>query len=131
MRDIKFRAWVERHKYMAYQGDPDLETIESFMHHFGGDRLMQFIGLKDCDDKEIYEGDIIEIDYYGDQGELRYSRMQILYNELTASFCYDDSLKSDKTSFHELSKEFCKYARVVGNIYENPDLVVTSLESYA
>jgi GrpB-like predicted nucleotidyltransferase (UPF0157 family) len=32
-REIKFRSWDKDAKYMAYQGTPDLETIQSFMHH--------------------------------------------------------------------------------------------------
>ena len=58
MRQIKFRAWDEKQKYMAYQGTPDLETIQSFFHHFGNCELMQFTGLTDKNGREIYEGDI-------------------------------------------------------------------------
>lgn len=62
-REIKFRAWDESQKYMAYQGTPDLETIQSFMHHFGDKELMQFTGLTDKNGKEIYEGDLIYYEY--------------------------------------------------------------------
>ena len=33
-RLFKFRAWYEKEKYMAIQGTPDLETLQSFMFHF-------------------------------------------------------------------------------------------------
>ena len=29
-----FRAWVESQKFMAIQGTPDLETLQSFMFHY-------------------------------------------------------------------------------------------------
>ena len=58
-REIKFRAWDESQKYMAYQGTPDLETIQSFMHHFGDKLIMQATGLVDKSKNEIYEGDIM------------------------------------------------------------------------
>ena len=58
-REIKFRAWDESQNYMAYQGAPDLETIQSFMFHFGNKILMQYTGMKDKNGKEIYEGDMI------------------------------------------------------------------------
>lgn len=60
-REIKFRAWDEDESYMAYQGTPDLETITSFMFHFGDRPLMQYTGLKDKNGKDIYEGDRVII----------------------------------------------------------------------
>ena len=62
-RELKFRAWDESQKYMAYQGTPDLETIKSFMYHFGDKELMLFTGLHDKDGNNIcvYDGDIVDL----------------------------------------------------------------------
>ena len=51
-REIKFRAYVTNLgvPFMAIQGEPDLETLGSFFHHYCGseqEKLMQFTGLKD------------------------------------------------------------------------------------
>ena len=51
---IKFRAWDESQKYMAYQGMPDLETIQSFIFHFGDKILMQYTGFKDFNGKKYF-----------------------------------------------------------------------------
>jgi hypothetical protein len=59
----QFRAWVESQKYMAYQGSPDLETIESFMHHFSGRVLMERSNFQSIDSKYIFEGDILSEKY--------------------------------------------------------------------
>jgi len=64
MREIKFRAWDRNNKYMAYQGTPDIETLESFIFHFGDCILMQYTGLKDKNGVEIYEGDVLQYKYY-------------------------------------------------------------------
>ena len=32
-----FRAWISSQNYMAIQGTPDLETLQSFMFHYGNE----------------------------------------------------------------------------------------------
>lgn len=104
MREIKFRAWDESQRYMAYQGSPDLETIQSFMHHFGDKELMQFTGLKDKNGLKIYEGDTLNI------GTVVFERGVFgVYPEYT-----DELVPVAEWSI--VSRE------VVGNIYENKSL---------
>lgn len=57
---IEFRAWDEKQSYMAYQGTPDLETLQSFIFHFGDKKLMLYIGYKDKEDNKLYAGDLIK-----------------------------------------------------------------------
>ena len=127
-REIKFRAWDESQKYMAYQGNPDLETIQSFMYHFGDKLLMQFTGLHDKNGKEIYEGDILT-SIFGDGNPT-----QICFGEFTCS-AYETKDLATQIGFYWLESDGTKsifgksvngdmaYCEIIGNIYENPELL--------
>ena len=103
MRKIKFRAWDKSQKYMAYQGMPDLETLQSFIFHFGDKELMQFVGLKDCNGQEIYEGDIVE------EGIVIFSK-----------YYYGYFIKTDND---ELPLYDNLPVQIIGNIHENPNIL--------
>ena len=111
--EIKFRAWDERQKYMAYQGTPDLETIQSFMHHFGDKELLQFTGQIDKNGTDIYEGDILK-------SELDKSMVVSWSNEFASFVLVTIGLVKPKLSGESCNPENCE---VIGNIHENPELL--------
>lgn len=127
-REIKFRIWHNNEMY--HRHDKKGNTIirnggyvileqPSPMPLFSGELigldgavLMQYIGLKDKNEKEIYEGDIVEIaDEY----------FKIYFNERSAGF------QLDKLGMHQGGNEFISNVinelEVIGNIYENPELL--------
>ena len=114
-----FRAWVESQKFMAIQGTPDLETIQSFMHHFSDKELMQFTGLSDKFGKEIYEGDIIG-DWFEVDGNMEQSRQTVYFDERLGGWMMDCSFNQDRTISVSLYAELADFNyEVLGNIYEN------------
>ena len=72
---------------------------------------MQFTGLHDKNGKEIYEGDIMKTD----SGSRQYRRLP--HDDL-ASFCFRFS-----PEHASLSLDCAAAFEVIGNIYENPDLL--------
>lgn len=115
-REIKFRAWDTRTKYMAIQGTPDIETLSSFAHHWMWDDaslfnedivLMQYTGLKDKNGVEIYEEDVVR---YAKNPDLR--AIKVRYDEEFAGYW---PLVSTSSGYSEQRFE------VIGNIYENPE----------
>lgn len=125
MRTIKFRAvfkgdndkWEEDRKMMFYQQEIDCDlkfVYRDFMYDFDipfldtNWILMQYTGFKDKNGKEIYEGDLCRADsgetteVLFEQGCFFVRRIQV-DNEL--ALMIDNSLE------------------VIGNIYENPELL--------
>lgn len=118
MRPIKFRVWDKKSKEMFHfhqvstcseynllsfdwdwkrdgveePGYGELEISNDFI-------LMQFSGLLDRNDKEIYSGDVVQI--YG------YGKLEI---EFPFRMLYEAAEESDK-------------GEIIGNIYQNPDLI--------
>jgi uncharacterized phage protein (TIGR01671 family) len=121
MREIKFRAWDKLNKEMVFdlalgqrQGRQwtILESQKRTCDYCDADSIdfdyMQYTGLKDKSGKEIYEGDIIEYMALFVHGP-RLVHEEIKWNRDYASF--------------SIVPENIKVSKVVGNIYENPDLI--------
>ena len=127
-REIKFRAWDKKSKMIRTVDDlknlwtlnnhgGDLKTIPNVIvinqSYAGGDLelvvgkdcdLMQYTGLKDKNDKEIYEGDILQ--RYKVNGE-PYKNTKIVE--------YEISRFSNLENLYE--------TEIIGNIHENKELL--------
>lgn len=124
MRQIKFRAWDYEtqkmlgwvtiapriHELYGYDKDDDATSLE----------FMQFTGLLDKNGKEIYEGDVLE-DKSEDNGAdfgaiLRRGKYEVVWSKEYCCFSLDNY-------FWHISETQAKRLEVIGNIYENPDLI--------
>lgn len=123
MREIKFRAWDselgfmvdEKHYLITLGGKILFDNNGEAYDQTNKSKLMQFTGLKDKNGKEIYEGDIIRAVHVGKAGNESYSRpYEVTYPGDIAAFdaggCF-------------LSKFTNGEIEVIGNIYENPELL--------
>ena len=126
MRELQFRAWDKSQKYMAYQGHPDLETLSSFMFHFGEDIVLQSTGFFDKNENEIFEGDILS-DWNDVDGKQVQSFLQVFWCDKEGCWKLDSSFNQDKSSGDLLSEELSSFVyEISGNIYENHDLLQRS-----
>ena len=127
MREIKFRAWNKETDKMMYPDDSDsyFELTDAGLNvldltqepdnlgfsHFDVD-IQQYTGLKDKNGVEIYEGDVLSgwIQSHWHSGEDKFEEV-VKYDEKTASY----NFPAIEVRHGDL--------RVIGNIYENPELL--------
>lgn len=112
MREIKFEFWAGHTEKMITMKEAIEEwTLEFILRKSDTFKVRQYIGLKDKNGKEIYEGDII--DFWG-------ALYKIVFNR--GCFYMEDSTESDAVSWI-LDIKYHEISEVKGNIYENPNLL--------
>jgi uncharacterized phage protein (TIGR01671 family) len=118
MREIKFRGWDVVTRTMRDWSDLKTRGMLVFENRY----LMQFTGLKDKNGKEIYEGDVIYIPSLSIKPEARGHNELVEWKEWeeVPSYGWNPMLQnhSEYTSFQSE-----KMVEVIGNIYENPELL--------
>ena len=123
MREIKFRAWDKKEKRMLevvtlYRMHPDghsvrcrgkIDLIE------GTFELMQYTGLKDKNERhEIYEDDFLR-----KRSGVIY---RVVWNQIYCRFELE-TIGGGPVSVRDLAREENTEWEVIGNIYENSDLL--------
>lgn len=125
MREIKFRVWDKSLKYMRClsSSHDTLMFDEKGGHYYnlqngdgnsfedsGYSELMQNAGIKDKNDKEIYEGDIVKSPC---------GIHKVIF--VDGGFCLDTGELA--VGLYQMIDSQGNHLEVVGNIYENPELL--------
>lgn len=117
MRKIKFRQWLEEPDYRdipsrmvepRFQGEINkvFDLNGKQLRYQGTSYYMQFTGFYDKNGREVYEGDIL------------FPNLVVEWNNELGSWVYDNG-----SSPTHLSSDWVKSSEIIGNIYENPELL--------
>ncbi len=119
-RDIKFRAWWQADKpeyHRGIQTNPPKMLYDSwngecllFAHEKQPVVVMQYTGHKDSHGKEMYEGDVVK-----DKGN---NKGNCFWNDDSSGFDIDFQI-GELQSVADCAND----VEVIGNIYENPELL--------
>lgn len=120
MREIKFRAWEKTKQIMFFVND--IEGLLQYTIFFNKDcsieideynsELMQFTGIKDKYEKDIYEGDLCNTEDGVCEIVFKYG-----------CFCY---LISKEETFCPSFNWHIEELEIVGNIFENPEMLLVT-----
>lgn len=116
--EIEFRYWVPSMKKMFQWQEIEKMCSESvdtkkegqFVYEHKDVVQMLFTGLKDKNNNKIFEGDVLDFDESEWGGQFNPEAIEM--NKLIGKFEYCGTL-SDVSQFR----------KVIGNIYENPELL--------
>ena len=136
MRDIKFRAWDKvNNKWLtadeiheikgaitgySMRKSPANYILFDHGYDFDGERLKieyaidwcQYTGLKDRKGVEIYEGDVVRYDDYQGIAEVGFNRIEFV-----------EEVELWGGAFYPVCNQPSYTFEVIGNTYENPELV--------
>lgn len=122
MREIKFRAWDTTRKLFIYV--PDIKDLlfgygNNYDYTNGDDvEILQYTGLKDKKGVEIYEGDILFEEEKSIRSQMPPRRHSIVV--FKSNGWKRDAYNGSMNVFPDLA---VRGLEVIGNIYENPELL--------
>jgi len=134
MRPIKFRAWLPDNEYYQRSKTNKIYEVSSIgkvsvtlvvdglCQSVLKERviLMQFIGLPDKQGKEIYEGDVVEVN---EGGEISIHQVRWFGDYNYPAFDLDPDLDCECNGLQHIASGDDITMTVIGNIYNNPELL--------
>ncbi len=120
-REIKFRVWDDWTKQMLPVLSIDFK--ETYSSERGTQVLMQYIGLKDKNGKEIFEGDIVAQFNFEDKN----FRVKVVYENGAFGYKYpgpfNEFISYDLNTNFKWENGKSEKIEVLGNVYTTPELL--------
>lgn len=124
MRDFKFRVFDTSGDLAYFKLDGQIlrdgiqkQPLKSILEQEENFWLMQFTDFKDEKDKEIYEGDVVRLIEFEDRGDGS-------FDDFFAKVVWDEgSFIIKNGNYEEFLYELHHLCQVVGNVFENLDLL--------
>lgn len=137
-RELKFRAWdtlplsnPQIPKVFTRFSLKDMNVGNIKFPDIENWIFMQYTGIRDKDGKEIYEGDIIKYDSSENMNHWVAGETALIIGlpgRFTARMCPFDSYTG--VNQNTLNEDIQECVTVIGNVYENPDLLPTPSPSH-
>ncbi|EGQ0541183.1 hypothetical protein I2A86_001913 [Staphylococcus aureus] len=124
---LKFKAWDKDKKVMSIIDEIDFNSgyilISTGYKSFDEVKLLQYTGLKDKNNTEIYEGDIVEFKYPHDK---TFKEIGIITFSAEKACFVIKMIRHTIQEFELYRGVANSYLKVIGNKFENPELLEES-----
>ena len=101
------------------QGLPDSRDLDYY--DFDDIVLMQSTGMRDKNDREIFEGDILSIET--DEENVK---VEVSWDNKHALFIFESKKYNEKEALGELFEDNSYPFKIIGNVWEDPELAEVS-----
>ena len=129
MKEIKFRAWDKKLKQMRgvfnlvdmyVWRNWGLDSANEFFEVVKRTIFLQYTGLKDKNGVEIFEGDIVNLHCSSNPKHILKAEVFCYKNGFTQRIIQKKGVEHSWCGMHDCFD----YMEVIGNIYENEELIV-------